>query len=312
VPSDVWPSDTTKSAVMKATPEIFKFERVTSGVSAVLYEAVRQWDLYKLEGFASMTAYAEGKLGVIGKANNAAYARAGKAVWTYYPATAQRAIESLVGAKGFTGVNLTDLPNVPGVGLLRELPAALERTKLSDRAALLERVGGGQMSHSDLRRQGRKKAAKTHCNAGSAVAPAKVTTDEEHLPEGFTRADIFNDVGDLDHAAGALREATSTLDSLRAGWSEHSAPDVLPVLPTLEAILVGLKAAAAKLDEITPRSICAACRGEAERCKACRKMGWLPRKSALAPLRKTQSSKTAGKKVASPKQKNKKVSRRRG
>lgn len=281
------PSDTIKAAVMRATPEVFKFERVTSGLSAVLYEAVRQWGLYKLEGFDSMTAYAEARLGVIGKPNNAAYARAGKAVWENYPALAQSAVDSLVGPKGFTRVNPSLMPSVPGVGLLRELPAAIDRTEPAHRAELLERVGSGQMTHLELRHYGRATKPANPTKSPKTGTVTNVTAAEPRVPKGFKRPDIFNDLGDLVHAACALREATSTLDSLRAGWSEHADHEVEPILPTLKEIIVALKAAATKLEKTTPRTICTACRGEGERCRPCRSTGWLPAKPS-APLHKTR------------------------
>lgn len=294
-------SDVVSTAVLKAAPQVFSLERITSGMAAIVYEYIRRSSLFKIEGFGSMSEYAERGLGVKGAESQKAYQRAGKAAWACFPATAQRVLESVT--KGVTRVTIAGAPpSLPRVSVLRELPGALRRTDPAEHAALLQRVEAGEVTHQELRSTGRSTP-----NAPKASAPPghSVVADDDGGADGdnidkteeasetggvsLARPDIFNDTPDLEEADRYIGEAAALLTRLVGAWAENPGPDVDPVRPSVQKLVDELKGIAAALENnVIPTTVCRPCHGKG--CKRCAGTGWLPKSGAHPKAPKVSTS----------------------
>ncbi len=288
-------SDAAKATLLKAAPRMFAQAHVTSSIAAVLFDYIREHELYLGEGFPQMRPYACERLGLRSDGAYKDYARAGRAARELYPELADQIVAHVM-----TGGGLHVPPPpfglaLPPVSLLRALPAAVSRTNGADeRAALLARVAAGDVTHKTLRELGRSSAPATNLegqgaansgsSSGDAPAAGRVRTPEDgnttprSPSQRGSKPEIFNDAPDLEQTAQDLRTVQAFFYKLAETYSENPGRDTYPVLPLLAGFVNQLGALLATLEErVIPQEVCPVCANNDVGCATCGGAGWVPR-----------------------------------
>ncbi len=281
------PSEALKKAVLDAAPGVFQFERLSSGVAAVVYEFVLRNRLFERAGFDSMKDYAATRLGV-SAGSCKPYHRAGAAMWDIFPTTATSVIEYVAGRSGgqltpsLASAGL--LPEIPCVSVLRELPRALRRVDPGEHDAIIQGVAAGEVTYEELHAAGRVRTGRSDGKGAHADSGTSAPVQGQARLGVPADIHIFDDVPELKGMAELLREALEVGQGVERVWTDNPGRDVDPVRPALTDVLADIKKAAKRIeDDIIPRSVCFACSGKGKRCQTCTGKGWMSRKSAIPP-----------------------------
>lgn len=308
------PDASRAAAILRAAPEVFRIENLGRVAAATVYEFVRRHELYKAAGYPSMKAYAASELAVT-EASCKDYARAGNAIWQYFPGIAEAVIEYVESGVHVhpSGVVARAIPDIPSVSVLRELPRVLRGATDDEVTSIVSQVSTGKLTHRELR-------ALLHARPTSRGEPG---TEGASQRPSEKRLAVFDDVPEMHEIIRLLGEAAKLSAQLIAGWKEGPGADVSVLVPTYKSARDSVERVRVQLEAALPHRICSGCKGG--RCGVCRGTGWLSKdvtppemvgKRARPQTKRTHDTvrrpaAVSGKRPARPVQKIGKVSTRR-